>query len=279
MLLDRHFRYRRLILGALLVIVTVVVTSLTSGDRGATTGLENLVNDVVLPAQALAFRVSQALRSVGAWFSDVRTLRRENEELKKRIAEMDYVRVQLEEALSENRRLRELVGFIEESGFSFIPAAVVGRNPDNWFSALVLDRGSRHGVVRDSPVVSSKGLVGRTTKVTERTSTVMLLLDPDSSVGVIVERSRDAGIVFGGRGDGRVKMTMFSRDADVREGDLVVTSGLGSVFPKGILVGYVERVEREDYGLTKSALVRPAGDFGRMEEVLIVRRPAEERPR
>ncbi|MGE5485390.1 MAG: rod shape-determining protein MreC [Ignavibacteriales bacterium] len=270
---------RRLILGALLVVVTVVVAGLTSGERGATTGMENFMNDVVLPLQAAMSRISESVGSARSWVADVRRLKAENEELRKRTGEIDSIRIQLEEALSENRRLRALAGFAERPSFSFIPVEVVGRNADNWFSTITVDGGSRDGVGNNWPVLSSTGLLGRTVKVTPTTSTVMLLLDTDSSVGVLAQRSRDAGIVSGGRPDNLLKMTMFSRDADVREGDAIVTSGLGSIYPNGLLVGYVERVEREEYGLIKSALVRPASDFGRIEEALIMRPPSGERPR
>lgn len=279
MLLDRRYGLRRLILGALLVIAAVAVTSLTSGERGATTGIENLVDDVVFPLQAVAHRVAQSFASARSWFADINRLKAENEELKKRTSEIDSIKVQLDDALNENRRLRELAGFAERSPFAFIPADVVGRSTDNWFSTIVVGRGSLSGVEKNWPVLSSKGLLGRTIKVTARTSTVLLLLDTDSSAGVLVERSRDAGIVSGGRSDNLLKMTMFSRDADVREGDSVVTSGLGSIYPGGLLVGSVEKVEREEYGLIKSALVRPASDFGRIEEALIMRPPAGEKPR
>ncbi|NPV71914.1 MAG: rod shape-determining protein MreC [Firmicutes bacterium] len=258
---------------------SIVVTSLTSRERDRASGIENFVNDVIVPIQSTASRVSGTVQSVGSWFSSIQQVKSENERLAARIGELETVRAQLEEALNENRRLRDLVGFAQRSSFSFVPAEVIGRNADNWFSTITVNRGSRDSVEKDWPVVGSKGLLGRVMKVTPRTATVMLLLDPDASAGAMVVRSRDMGLILGGRTDGLLKMTMFSRDADVREGDVVVSSGLGSVFPKGILIGHVDTVDREEYGLIKSALVRPAADFSRIEEVLVLQPPREERPR
>jgi rod shape-determining protein MreC len=275
--LERQLRLRRLVLGALVVVFTIVVTSLTSRERDRATGIENFVNDVIVPIQSAASRASGVVGSVGAWFSSVQELKDENERLSAKVGELETVRAQLEEALSENSRLRDLMGFAQRSSFSYIPAEVIGRNPDNWFSTITVNRGSLDFIEKDWPVVGSKGLLGRVMKVTPRTATIMLLLDPDASAGAMVERSRDMGIIFGGRTDGLLKMTMFSRDADVLEGDVVVASGLGSVFPKGI--GHVDKIDREEYGLVKSALVRPAADFSRIEEVLILRPPEGERPR
>ena len=269
--MDRLFTYRKTILGALVVVLTVVLIGVTSRDRDRVTPLEDLLTNMLAPIQGAVSTVRKAVASVAVWFTEVRTLKASNAEMAKRLGELESLRAQLAEAVSENRRLKQMLGFAREVETRSVAVRVIGRNPDTWFSTLVIDRGRADGVEKDDPVVSSGGLVGRVYKVTDRTATVLLLTDPDSSVGGMVQRSRDAGIVLGGRSDGLLKMTLFSRDADIQENDVVITSGLGAVYPKGYLIGWVTRVEREEYGLVKSAVIDPATDFARLEEVLVLK--------
>jgi rod shape-determining protein MreC len=164
-----------------------------------------------------------------------------------------------------------LLGFKERTGVEGIAAQVVARNPNNWFSTVTLNRGANHGVRRDMVVVTAQGLVGRVSEVAPQTAKVMLITDPESGVGGLIQRSRDTGVVLGQTGDrARVIMKLFSPESAPLVGDKVITSGLGMVFPKGLSIGEVVSVETGDYGLVRYVEIEPAVDLDRLEEVLII---------
>ncbi len=260
----------------IVVLVTVATMSWTAHERQRLSALERLLQEATAPLQAWVHSAALSLdRQVARW-REVRSLWATVEVLGReaaRVAELDH---RLAELAAENQRLRALLDFAGTLEVDYIAAQVTGRNPDNWFHTLTVNRGQEHGVEVGDTVVTSQGLVGRVTAVTARTASVMLILDPDSGVGCMVQRTRDAGVVLGRAGDREfLHMKMFFRQADVVPGDKVVTSGLSQVFPKGLLIGTVVSVGPDETGLVKTARLSPAVDFDRLEEVLIVRHRRE----
>lgn len=220
-----------------------------------------------------AYAVTNAADTLVRW----KDLPGENARLRKENEKLRQLAIENEELRQENARLRELLdlrqrppGFAAEGG---LVAAVIGRLPERWYDEIVVDRGAADGVVRGMPVVTADGLVGRVSQVMPHQAVVLLLTNPDSGVGALVQRetSRSYGIVLGAAGtQSRSRMTFFSRDADAVPGDIVVTSGLGGQFPKGIPVGTVTRVDRSQDGLVETAELQPAADLNRLEWVLLV---------
>ncbi|MBN2452778.1 MAG: rod shape-determining protein MreC [Candidatus Omnitrophica bacterium] len=198
------------------------------------------------------------------------SLREENRLLRERI---DLLNRRIEESgtlSAENRRLKDILGFKNAIPFSSIPAEVIGRDPSNWSNSLIINKGSAHGINDNRAVISMKGLVGRTLEVGRTSSKILLITDPNSKAGVIIQRNRQGGILVG-RPDGSCKMIYIALDSDVAPGDRVITAGFGSVFPKGILIGEVAAVGKEPGRLYKYAIVRPAQDMTKLEEVLCIR--------
>ena len=151
--------------------------------------------------------------------------------------------------------------------------AVIGRNSGNVAGSIIIDRGRRQGVERDMPVITGQGLVGTVGQVYENSSQVQLILHPKSAVGGVVQRaaSRAIGVVNGNAGDPvSPQLQNLSRDADVIEGDVVVTSGFGGLYPKGIVIGVVREIRNAEGGLLKYALLTPTVDFDRLEEVMLI---------
>lgn len=197
-------------------------------------------------------------------------LREENRVLRLRLA--SYAR-NIEEARAvwaENQRLKDLLGFRKTVPFSTVPAAVIGRDPSNWSNSLIIDKGSESGVVSNKAVISSRGLVGRVVELGRRSAKILLITDPNSKVGVVVSRNRQGGILLG-RSDDTCKMIYIALDSDIAKGDKVMTAGLGSSYPKNIPVGEVVSVGKEPGRLYKYAIVKPAEDLSKLEEVLCVR--------
>lgn len=266
-------RNRQFVFALVAMLATISIMSLTARERQRLTLLEERFMEALAPLQSL---IEQAAASVaGSWLAlgELRTARLDNLSLKAELEKLSDIHTRLREIEAENARLRELLEFKQASPHALMPARVIGHNPDSWFNYLIIDKGASDGVTKDMPVVTPKGLVGRVAQVTPGTARVMLLSDADSGVGGLVQRSRDAGVVLGGVGRQQfLTVRLFSRDADIVPGDQIVSSGLGGIFPRGLPIGVVVRVDREEYGLLKTASIRAAVDFGRLEEVFVLGR-------
>jgi len=269
----KRLSHERTVLSAVaVVIVTVTLLSLTAHERHRLTFLERWLQDALAPFQHFVHRAATRVGRQVEFWGELGTLWAEHEALSARAARADELQHRLAELVAENERLRALLAFAETLETEYILALVTGRNPDNWLQTVTINRGGAHGIRSDDVVVVSQGLVGRVISVSEQSATVMLILDPDSGVAAMVQRTRDPGVALGSAGDRRfLHLRMFFREATVSAGDAVVTSGLSHLFPKGLLIGVVESVSLEHGGLVRTARVRPAVDFDRLEEVLVIR--------
>ncbi len=268
----RQFTYKKIIVAFLLVAASVTLMNLTGKPENGPSFWESLLLKSAEPVSRLSSGLFEKYRSLAVAFQDKEALRQENLRLTRELEGMASLRAALEDALQENARLRDLLDFRDDAPGEYVVAKVTGRNPGKWFATVTIAAGEEHGVYVDAPVVSRSGLVGRVIKTGEASSTVLLIADPESGVGACVQRTRDFGVLLGGNGPDALVLRFFSRDSGVEEGDAVVTSGIGSKFPEGILVGEVVSVYIPGPGLVKEALVRPASDLERLEEVLVMTR-------
>ena len=195
--------------------------------------------------------------------------RSENERLRKRVQTLEVEWQRLLEAEATNRRLQQLLDFRSELPGGAITATIIADSATSWFQSCVLNKGSADGVRKGMAVVTPLGVVGKVVTVTGRTAKVLLLTDPNSGIDVLVQRTRSRGIVSGSLESGTV-LKYMKRSEDVQEGDRLVTSGLDTVFPKGLLVGTVIKVRKQNRGLFQSVEVWPAVHAERVEEVLVV---------
>ncbi|MFH1847398.1 MAG: rod shape-determining protein MreC [Candidatus Omnitrophota bacterium] len=200
-------------------------------------------------------------------FSDKRGLIKENKLLRKDIMDLSLEVEHYKELDSENKRLRFLLALKEKMWFDTICAQVIAGGPNNWEGTLIIDKGYVNGVKSDSAVCSARGLVGKISELSETTSSVMLVTHPGFKTGGMLRDSRINGIVAG-TGDNMVKMMYLPMDTKVKNGDIVVTSNYSRIFPKGIIIGKVVAVGRSTTGLYKYAIIKPASDLFKLEEVL-----------
>jgi len=175
----------------------------------------------------------------------------------------------LRETQHENERLRRLLNFQEHFRLDTVVARVIAKDVSTEFRAIRINRGERSGIRKDMAVVTNEGIVGRVLRTTGSTADVVTILDLLSAVDSIVERSRARGIVEG-LTDEVCQLRFVLRTDDIEPGDVLITSGLGGIFPKGIPVGTVSKVRRKPFGITQDVEVRPSVDFSRLEEVLVV---------
>ena len=196
-------------------------------------------------------------------------LRRENKRLKETVDSLCAKVVRAQELDRENERLRKLLGFAEREDLSFKPVEVIGNDASNWFSTVTIDKGSKDGIGSNMCVVTDRGIVGRVLNVQPLTARVLLLSDSNSRIGAIVQRTRAQGVVQGDDRGGCI-MKYLDPMADVERGDLVVTSGDSLIFPKGLAIGEVTRVERGDGELLQLAQIKLSAELSQLEEAFVI---------
>ena len=273
-----HFSNKKLILGLICVIFLVALISFSLRDRQNATFPERIIKDTVGFAQGL---VAKPTNYIIGKFEDINSLfntYEENKRLKSRLEEFAVLQAEVNTLETENNNLRELVN-VEESLRDADPlyATVIARNPDQWEEKLILNKGAAQGIKKNMAVTTARGLIGKVTVVTEHTSQVELLYTNNPNYRVAALAQEETGDVYGlvegfDSERGELIFKRIDSSADLKEGAKVVTSGLGGIFPKGILIGEVTEVTTDDYGLTKMAYVKPAANFSLLETVMILRR-------
>lgn len=196
----------------------------------------------------------------------------ENERLKQEIGLIQRQQFEAEELYRENMRLRRLLDFKEKSVYPLTAAKVIGYDPSQISSIIVINKGRSQGILAGNAVITNDGLVGRIIELGESTSKVLMINDINSGVAALIQRSRQKGLATGRLG-GSIALRYLPADADVEISDLVVTSGLGGLFPKGILIGQIKQIRQEDSPLEKLALIQPSVELDNIEEVLVVCTP------
>jgi len=211
------------------------------------------------------------IRGVWGNYVGLRHVKAENDELKRQLAAAQ-ITMQEQRALADQaRNLQKLLELRNRVALTTTGAEIIGAAASPDFRTLTIDKGTRDGLRPDMAVIAPAGVVGRVVVPSPRSAKVQLLIDRNAAAGVIIERTRAQGVVVGG-GDDRLQMQYVSEASDVAVGDLVVTSGIDTIYPKGLPVGRVESVEKNGPAF-KRIVVKPAVDFTQIEEVLVVLTP------
>jgi rod shape-determining protein MreC len=264
-------------IAAVLIATALGLLSVQLGHESDYGPAGRLVVEAVSPLQQGAVSAADAVAGVWYGYLDLIGVRQQNERLQEDVRRLRAEVVGYREDRLANARLRKLLAFKETSGLSLLSAQVVGRSATPWFRTVMIDRGSRDGVLRGMTVVVPEGVVGRVISASGGHAKVLLANDRNSAIDALVQRSRVQGI-FVGAGDGMGSLKYVARRDDLRRADLVLSSGLGGVFPKGLPLGVVEEVATERAGVFKVVRVRPTVDYGSLEEVMVVTNAAAEPP-
>ncbi|MCG9966995.1 rod shape-determining protein MreC [Pelotomaculum terephthalicicum JT] len=264
---------RRLFLLAVLVAAALVAIRVTVPERTRLTLLEAMFRDAIAPVQTgFNWLGKQTSHLISFPVSMYRAGER-NQALEEKVASLESQIIQLNEYKLENERLTSLLNYkqVMAETYDLIAASVVGRDPGNWFGNITLNRGTSDGVEENMTVLTPEGLVGRVISVSSSTCEVLLITDPRSGVGSIIQDTRTSGIVEGTTASsGMTRMIHIPNSATVEAGQVVITSGLGSIFPKNIPVGRITDIRSEPSGMFNSADIQPFADLSRLEEVLII---------
>ncbi len=259
---------------SLLVLIALAIVGMVLNETGQLEALKGLALRLTTPLQARLATLTSSLSDLTQAARDLRELRQRNEELEAENARLTIENVRLEEDRAENERLRALLNFTQVNpDYDYkgaeVRARVIGRDPTNFQSYLIIDVGSEQGIARRMPVVTDRGLVGRISEVGPNWSKVLLIVDPSSSVSALIQTTRATGTVRGQIG-GSLLMDLIPQKDAVHRGNIVLTSGMGSNFPKGLVIGQVVEVHQRDIEMFQRATVRPTVDFDRLEVVLII---------
>ena len=264
--------------GSLFLVVTLGQILLISAQVNSKSGvpvIERVTFGVFSEVQRGLSGGFSGIRSVWTGYVGLRHLKVENEGLKRDLATAQ-VAVQEQRALADRTRsLEQMLGLQQRVALHTVAAEIIGAAATPDFRTLTIDKGTRDGVQSDMSVISPAGIVGRLVVPSLRSAKVQLLIDRNAAAGAIVERTRAQGIVVGG-GDDRLHMEYVSEVFDIIVGDVVVTSGIDGIYPKGFIIGRVETVERAG-GAYKRITIKPAVDFSSLEEVLVVLTPTPAR--
>jgi rod shape-determining protein MreC len=196
-------------------------------------------------------------------------LKRENVALRKMVAELREENNRLRERAIASERLRNLLQFSKEITSPILPVEIIGIDPSSWFRTIVIDKGTAHGVSRGMAVVCPEGIVGHVLHASSHSAKVLLIIDFNSSVDAIIQRSRAKGLVEG-NGENLCRLKYAPRAHDIQPGDRVVTSGLGGRYPKGLMIGKIGKIRKKSYGLFQQAEVIPTVNFTKLEEVFVI---------
>jgi len=256
------------------IVLSLIIMSKTSIHRENITLLEKIIRDSYTPLQS---GVSGVKYNWDGWtiaFANKKNQSRTIESLKKQNNNLVMQNQKLLEYRAEALRLRKILAFAEpkRDEYNLISARVVARNSQNWYKYLVIDQGQEAGVVKDMAVISPQGLVGRVGSVSRNSAQVILITDRETAVGAILQKTRETrGIVEGLGNSSQLRMVNIPYYSKIEKGNIVVTSGLSKVYPKGIAIGKISKVTKEPSGLLLTAQLKPMTDFDKLEEVLVIK--------
>ena len=252
-----------------LVAVTLLARDIEKREGGG------LFDTLAIPLFSSPLQVStdfvQALYSLTHDYVYLLSLRTVNSQLKIIIDQLQLENQLLREESFENKRLRDFLAFKKKLPYAVVSAEIIGRDPSSWFRTILIDKGAADGIQRGSAVITPRGIAGKILEVHSRTSKVLLIIDRNCALDILVQRSRAKGILEGRAAD-RCEVSFVGKTEDIKVGDIIVTSGLDADVPKGFVAGEVVNVNKTAAGYFQLVEVRPAVDFSKLEEVLIVKK-------
>ncbi|MGE5245674.1 MAG: rod shape-determining protein MreC [Betaproteobacteria bacterium] len=258
------------LLGALLV-GHILLISAQVNARGGVPILAAVTFGIFSEVQRATSSALSGVRNVWSGYIDLRHVRAENQQLKGQLAEAQ-VQLQVQRALADQSRgLEQLLQLHDRSQLSTTGAEIIGAGATPDFRTVTIDKGTTDGLRQDMAVIAPAGVVGRVVVPSARAAKVQLLIDRNAAAGALIERSRAQGVIVG-QGDNELLLEYVSEVADVKPGDVVVTSGIDGIFPKGFVIGSVDAAEKGGTGYGRIT-VRPAVDFRSLEDVLVVLTP------
>lgn len=249
----------------------IIIFSVKNGSDRISSG----IGAVVSPLQKIVYKANDKLKSSVEFFVNFSKVKQENEELKIKNSELENQMIEYKALKDENERLREVLNFKEnKNNYDYIGVNIIGYSGGTVSNGYIIDKGTNDGVEKDMIIINYQGLVGKVTKAESNYSIVETILNENMAVSVMVDSTRETtGILRGykeNKNEDLVKVYNLPIDSEIKEGDVILTSGLGMIYPKEIRIGEVVSVETDNVMVMKNALVKPYVDFNKLEELFIV---------
>jgi rod shape-determining protein MreC len=256
---------------ALLAVISLTLLTWKVKNRTPVVLFEGAVLSITRPLQQAATWTTRRLRGVWGDYVYLVHVQRDNQRLREEIKWLRQENHRYLETYLQYQRVHRLLNFREQTPLDVVAAEVVGRNSNNWTEIIYVNRGMRDKVANGYPVVTHDGLVGQVIHAAPTLSQVMLLTDFRSGVDALVQRTRASGVVTG-RGRALAELKFFPVGSDLQLGDRLISSGMGGVFPKGLIIGAVKDIHRNGRQ-TQQVEIQPSVDFSHLEEVLVLVKP------
>lgn len=264
-----HLGGRTLLIVLLVVSLILFVAYAREGNEGPLHSLQNTTSGMVTPLTAVGTTVGSLAVSGTMSVEDLTASDAAYNQLKENNQRLSQMVVELEEYRQEAARLESLIGLADAYGFTSIAARVVGYSTDSYNRSITLDAGSASGIKTGMPVMGATGVIGQVVSTTPATCNVRLLTDAQSGVSVLVQSSRAEGIVRGSV-EGTLYLEGIDDTVELSEGDVVITSGLGGGYYRGLVVGMITKIEQRPGSLSRTIVVTPNASFSNISEALVV---------
>jgi len=259
-----------MIVGAIILIaVNIIILSVNSQDRTPSTRIGQVALFFASPFQNLASDSIHLVQDIWRHYFNLVGVSKKNDSLVNELKAANEKNNRLRELELSHSRLQSLLDFKPNLESQVVAAVVVGKDPSPWLKTVVIDKGTDDGVQRGMPVVTPDGIAGLVIDASDSYAKVLLIIDQNSALDALTQTTRARGIVKG-ESSGKLRLDFVLRRHDITAGDIIITSGLDGVFPKGLRVGYVHEVIKPNSGIFQEVSVTPYVDFEKLEEVLVI---------
>lgn len=272
----RRILSNKIFILVLVIIILLTLVALSHSEKSGINIIGNIISVPAAPLQKAFTFVDEKIGQFFGYFEDVKETKKANQELLKKVNELERQLLDLDRLTKENKELREALNFKDQyDEYDFIGCSIIAKDPGNWFEVFTINRGMKDNITPDSPVITAYGLVGRVSKTDLTTSRIISIIDIDSTVSARLSKSRDLIVVRGDvelKGKGLCRADYIPPNVDVMPGDTVETSGIGGIYPKGIIIGKVVSVISNEGQYDSYAVIEPVVDFKRLEEVIVLKK-------
>lgn len=273
--MKEFFSRRWIVILLVAILLSLIMGILSALSGGRISPISSFVKILTTPIQQGITGISNSIKSASDHLFKYNELFEENKKLREEASELRSKIQDAENSIKENIQLRAALNMKErDENFEVESAEVIARNGDNWSIAFTINKGSLAGIQPDNCVVTSEGMVGYVSEVGPTWSTVTAITDTTMEASAIVTRTRDVACAEGDfelMKHGYFKLAYLSREAQLLKYDTIETSGMGGLFPKGIVLGYVEDVKTESHGISKYAVISPAVNLDKVNHVLVIK--------
>jgi rod shape-determining protein MreC len=262
-------KYHAITIASILIVLSLVILSFNLKRPDEVGFIRKLVMEAAAPIENLITGAFEGIRGVWKRYIFLVGVEEENRSLKKKVDSLTNEIIRYRESYLEGIRLKEHLSLRESRGMPMVSARVVGKETSSVFKTILINKGTADGMRAGLAVISIEGVVGRIVESSWSVSRVLLAIDYNSNIDAVIQGTRSQGILQGGGAMG-CNLKYVERSEEIKVGDAVLTSGMGGIFPKGLLIGTVVSVDRKDSGLFQKIEVMPAVYFSRLEEVSII---------